>query len=141
MSWRVIEGDGRSAVVDLPEAVDGGPGGAIVAAAGPEPELVDGIGQSPFLRVVGRDPGLDDVQAAQAFLDGPLPPGAVHALAGVVHVDAVVHHELDLAVDADLVRMLEDMLAGAILNSGREMLTLKKGRSQSKCSLQASISP
>lgn len=110
MARGVIEGHGGSAMVDLPKAVDGGPSGTIVASARSESELVDGVGQSSFLWVIGRDPGLDDVEAAQAFLDGPLPPGAVHALAGVVHVDAVVHHELNLAVDADLVRMLQRML-------------------------------
>jgi hypothetical protein len=94
-------------MVDLSEAVDGSPGGTIMASTGSKSELVDGVGQPSFLRVVGRNPSLDDVETAKTFLDGPFPPRAVHALAGVVHVDAVVHHELDLAVDADLVWMLE----------------------------------
>jgi hypothetical protein len=109
------------------QTVDGRPDGAVVAAAGPEAELVDGVGQPTLLWVVGRDARLDDVDAAEPFLDGPLAPGAVHALAGVLHVGAVVHHELDLAVDADLVGVLDGVLVGGAVGTRSRGACLEEG--------------
>jgi hypothetical protein len=145
VSRGVIPRHGSTAVVDLPHAVEARPGVGVVAAAGPEPELADGVGQAAVLRVVAVDARLDDVDPAETLLDGPLAPGAEHALAGVAHVGHVVDHELDLAVDADLVGVLDgwgllvDWEVGS--GMGEEVLALKKGSSQSKCSLQASMPP